>query len=46
MDNVTAEYSENPDGTIQVKNKGYDYLKKVWNESIGEAKFVKIPKPG
>jgi apolipoprotein D and lipocalin family protein len=35
MDNVTAEYSENPDGTIQVKNKGYDYLKKIWNESIG-----------
>jgi apolipoprotein D and lipocalin family protein len=43
MDNVTAEYSENPDGTIQVKNKGYDYSKKVWNESIGEAKFVKDP---
>ncbi|MGH1515949.1 lipocalin family protein [Chryseobacterium sp. JK1] len=41
MNNVTAEYSENPDGSIQVKNKGYDYLKKVWSESIGEAQFVK-----
>ncbi|MBV8325655.1 lipocalin family protein [Chryseobacterium sp.] len=41
LDNVTAEYSENPDGTIKVKNKGYNYLKKVWEESIGEAKFVK-----
>ncbi|MET3037471.1 lipocalin family protein [Chryseobacterium sp. NRRL B-14859] len=44
MDNVTAEYSENPNGTVQVKNKGYDYIKKVWNTSIGEAKFVKDPK--
>ncbi len=44
MDNVTAEYSLNPDGTVQVRNKGYDYGKKVWNESIGEAKFVKDPK--
>lgn len=41
MDNVTAEYTENPNGSIQVRNKGYDYIKKVWNESIGEAKFVK-----
>ncbi|AZA79764.1 lipocalin [Chryseobacterium sp. G0186] len=41
MDNVTAEYSENPNGTVQVRNKGYDYVKKLWNESIGEAKFVK-----
>ncbi|AZA82703.1 lipocalin [Chryseobacterium lactis] len=41
MDNVTAEYSENPDGTIRVVNRGYDYLKKLWNDSIGEAKFVK-----
>ncbi|MGG7466885.1 lipocalin family protein [Chryseobacterium arthrosphaerae] len=43
MDNVTAEYTENTDGSIQVKNKGYDYVKKVWNESIGEAQFVKDP---
>ncbi len=41
MDNVTAEYSENPDGTVHVKNKGYDYVKKLWHESIGEARFVK-----
>ncbi|REC47230.1 lipocalin family protein [Chryseobacterium pennipullorum] len=43
MDNVTAEYSANPDGTIQVRNKGYNYVKKVWEESIGEAKSVKDP---
>ncbi|MGG5210187.1 lipocalin family protein [Chryseobacterium sp. MIQD13] len=41
MDSVTAEYSGNPDGSIRVSNKGYDYLQKVWKESIGEAKFVK-----
>lgn len=41
MDNVTAEYSENSDGSIRVSNKGYDYLKKEWKESVGEARFVK-----
>jgi len=41
MDNVTATYSQNPNGTIRVENKGYDYIKKEWKESIGEAKFVK-----
>lgn len=40
MDNVTATYSQNPNGTIRVDNKGYDYVKKEWKESIGEAKFV------
>jgi apolipoprotein D and lipocalin family protein len=40
MDNVTAEYSQNPNGTIRVDNKGYNYLKKEWKESIGEARFV------
>lgn len=41
MDNVTATYSQNSKGTIRVDNKGYDYIKKEWKESIGEAKFVK-----
>lgn len=40
MDHVTATYSQNPNGTIRVDNKGYDYIKKEWKESIGEAKFV------
>jgi len=40
MDQVTAIYSQNPNGTIRVDNKGYDYVKKEWKESIGEAKFV------
>ncbi|SIQ92044.1 apolipoprotein D and lipocalin family protein [Chryseobacterium sp. RU37D] len=40
MDNVTANYSLNPNGTIRVQNRGYNYIKKEWKESIGEAKFV------
>lgn len=40
MDNVTANYSQNPDGTIKVQNRGYNYVKKEWKESIGEARFV------
>ncbi|KFF00291.1 lipocalin [Chryseobacterium formosense] len=40
MDNVTADYSQNPDGTIKVQNRGYNYVKKEWKESIGEARFV------
>ncbi|WP_326982636.1 lipocalin family protein [Chryseobacterium sp. MYb264] len=43
MDNVTATYSKNPNGTIRVDNKGYNYVKKEWKESIGEAKFVNEP---
>ncbi|WP_102978402.1 lipocalin family protein [Chryseobacterium scophthalmum] len=40
MDNVTANYSLNQDGTIKVQNRGYDYVKKEWKESIGEARFL------
>jgi apolipoprotein D and lipocalin family protein len=40
MNQVTATYSKNPDGTIKVDNKGYDYVKNEWKQSIGEAKFV------
>ncbi|WP_291153476.1 lipocalin family protein [Flavobacterium sp. UBA7680] len=41
LDNVTAEYSLNDDGTIRVDNKGYDVKKDRWEQSIGKAKFVK-----
>lgn len=40
LNNVTAEYSLNDDGTIRVNNQGYDYLKKEWKQSIGKAKFA------
>lgn len=41
MDNVTAQYSLQEDGTIQVDNRGFHTLKAEWKESIGKAKFVK-----
>ncbi len=41
MSRVTAEYSANSDGTIRVKNSGYDNKKYKQKESIGKAKFVK-----
>ncbi|MBE6350241.1 MAG: lipocalin [Spirochaetaceae bacterium] len=40
MDNVTARYSLNKDGSVRVENRGYDYKKGKWKESIGKAKFV------
>lgn len=43
MNNVTAEYSQNPDGSIKVDNRGFNYVKNEWKESIGEARFVNEP---
>ncbi|WP_312078893.1 lipocalin family protein [Chryseobacterium sp.] len=40
MDNVTATYSLNEKGNIKVQNRGYNYVKKEWKESVGEARFV------
>ncbi len=40
LNQVTATYSQNPDGTIKVNNKGFDYVKQEWKQSIGEARFV------
>lgn len=41
LNNVTAEYSLNHNGTIKVDNKGYNVKKEKWEQSIGKAKFVK-----
>ena len=43
MDQVTATYSKKDNGNIKVDNRGYNYKKNKWSESIGEAKFVKSP---
>lgn len=40
LNNVTATYSMKDNGNIKVDNRGYDYTKNKWKESIGEAKFV------
>ena len=44
LNNTTAEYSLNDNGTIRVKNRGYHTIDKEWRESIGKAKFVKDDK--
>ena len=40
LNNVTAEYSMKENGHIKVDNKGYDYVKNEWKQSVGEARFV------
>lgn len=43
LENVTAEYSKKSNGKIEVKNRGFNYVKNEWKEAIGEAKFVNQP---
>lgn len=40
LDNTTANYSLNEDGSIKVVNAGFNYKKGEWSEAIGKAKFV------
>src|SRR5690606_18938026 len=40
LNNTTAEYSLNENGTIKVDNKGYNTKKDKWEQAIGKAKFV------
>ncbi len=40
LQNVTAEYTEAPDGTIRVLNRGYNRNKNIWEEAEGTAKFL------
>ena len=40
LNNTTAQYSLNDNGTIQVVNRGYDTAKNEWDEAKGKAKFV------
>lgn len=44
--NVTAEYSRNDDGTIEVANRGQDSLTGEWEGSVGKAKFMGDKKEG
>ena len=43
MDHTTANYSMKENGNIKVQNRGYNYVKDKWKESVGEAKFVNSP---
>src|SRR5690606_16473316 len=40
LNNVTAHYSKNEDGTIKVDNKGFNYKTSEWKQSTGKAKFA------
>lgn len=46
LNNVTAIYSLNKNGTIKVGNRGYDFKKNKWKESIGKAKPAGQPDEG
>lgn len=40
LNNTTANYSLNGDGSIKVVNQGYNYVKKQWEEAKGKIRFV------
>jgi apolipoprotein D and lipocalin family protein len=39
LNNTTATYSINSDGSIKVDNRGFNYKTKEWKQAIGKAKF-------
>jgi apolipoprotein D and lipocalin family protein len=40
LDQVTANYKLQDNGTVQVINRGFDGNKQEWKEAVGKAKFV------
>ncbi|OMP78576.1 MULTISPECIES: lipocalin family protein [unclassified Chitinophaga] len=46
LNNVTATYSKNENGSIRVDNKGFNYQSQEWKESVGKARFVNSPEEG
>jgi len=40
LENVTAHYSQNEDGSVKVLNRGKDIFTGEWKESTGKAKFL------
>ena len=40
LNNTTAEYTRNPDGSIRVLNRGYSIEKDRWKEAEGRAVFT------
>jgi len=41
LENVTAYYSQNEDGSVKVLNRGKDIATEEWKESTGKAKFLR-----
>ena len=46
LEQVTAEYELNKNGTVKVTNRGFSTTKNKWSESVGKAKFVNDPTTG
>lgn len=40
LNNTTAYYSMNDDGSIKVDNRGHNVKKQEWEQAVGKAKFV------
>ncbi|MDP4276723.1 MAG: lipocalin family protein [Bacteroidota bacterium] len=40
LNQTTAYYSMNEDGSIRVENRGYDYKKHQWKQAVGKAKLA------
>lgn len=43
LDNVTAHYEQNEDGSIKVTNRGYNRKDEAWNSAEGKAYFLEKP---
>lgn len=43
LNNTTANYSVNSDGSIKVLNRGYNYKTRQWSQALGKAKFIGNP---
>ncbi|MCL9774922.1 lipocalin family protein [Vibrio methylphosphonaticus] len=46
LDNVSAFYSINEDGSVKVVNRGWDSEENEWSEAEGKAKFIDTPDIG
>lgn len=46
INNTTAHYTKNEDGSIKVVNRGYKYKENKWSEAVGKAKLVASPNIG
>lgn len=46
LNNTTANYSINSDGSIKVDNRGFNYVTNEWKQAQGKAKFIGAPNEG
>jgi apolipoprotein D and lipocalin family protein len=46
LTDVSATYRQQPDGSVEVLNRGYDSERKDWREAVGRALFTGAPDVG